>query len=108
MKDILLLEAYLYDKDTEKLTMTQKMVLWYWLKTGKTRSEIADSLYVSEKTVKKHIENINKKLELGSRSQAQASYIEFVERRGVEQAMRVIKFGGLKEAIKFLNEKEML
>lgn len=43
-------------------------VIW-WLAKGKTNKEIGQELYVCEKTVKFHLTNIFKKLNLRSRAQ---------------------------------------
>jgi NarL family two-component system response regulator LiaR len=48
------------------------------LAAGKTNQEIADELFISVNTVKKHITNIYKKLSISSRKQAR-EYSDFID-----------------------------
>lgn len=56
----------LYDEHQETLTKREVEIL-EWLTKGYKNSEVADRLFVSEATIKKHIENIYQKLQLHSR-----------------------------------------
>jgi DNA-binding NarL/FixJ family response regulator len=49
---------------------------------GKANRQIADELYISEKTVSRHLANIYIKLEVGSRTAAAAWWHEQTRRRG--------------------------
>jgi DNA-binding NarL/FixJ family response regulator len=63
-------------KDEEsELTPREGEVLQY-VARGSTNKEIADSLYISENTVKTHLQNIMEKLHLANRSQAAAYAIQ--------------------------------
>lgn len=48
-----------------KISVREKEIL-LWLSRGKTKSEIADILYVTESTVKRHCENVFKKLNVNN------------------------------------------
>ena len=63
------------DEDTTGLSPREKEVLQLVAK-GATNREIADSLFISENTVKTHLQNIMEKLHLANRSQAAAYAIQ--------------------------------
>jgi DNA-binding NarL/FixJ family response regulator len=64
-----------HDEDEAGLSSREREVLQLVAK-GATNREIADSLYISENTVKTHLQNIMEKLHLANRSQAAAYAIE--------------------------------
>jgi DNA-binding NarL/FixJ family response regulator len=55
--------------DHEKLT-TRELEILQQIVNGHTNKEIATALFISEKTVKNHVTNILKKLDLSDRTQA--------------------------------------
>lgn len=57
------------EPDSSQLTAREREVLQL-IVNGKTNREIADTLIISEKTVKNHVTNILKKLNLSDRTQA--------------------------------------
>lgn len=61
--------AYVAERDPDQLTPRELEVLQL-IVNGKTNREIADTLIISEKTVKNHVTNILKKLDLSDRTQA--------------------------------------
>jgi DNA-binding NarL/FixJ family response regulator len=63
------------DEDHTGLSPREKEVLQLVAK-GATNREIADSLFISENTVKTHLQNIMEKLHLANRSQAAAYAIQ--------------------------------
>ncbi|MFC1946641.1 response regulator [Chloroflexota bacterium] len=63
------------DEDAGGLSPREKDVLQLVAK-GATNREIADSLFISENTVKTHLQNIMEKLHLANRSQAAAYAIQ--------------------------------
>jgi DNA-binding NarL/FixJ family response regulator len=63
------------DSEDSELTPREGEVLQFVAK-GATNKEIADSLYISENTVKTHLQNIMEKLHLANRSQAAAYAIK--------------------------------
>ena len=63
------------DEDEAGLSPREREVLQLVAK-GATNREIADSLYISENTVKTHLQNIMEKLHLANRSQAAAYAIQ--------------------------------
>ena len=62
-------ESSLVNSQNERLTNREKEVLQEIAK-GKSNKEIADSLQITEKTVKTHVSNILSKLQLQDRTQA--------------------------------------
>ncbi|MCR5719636.1 MAG: LuxR C-terminal-related transcriptional regulator [Lachnospiraceae bacterium] len=67
-----------FEKKVETLTPTEKTLLSYYAE-GFSMEECAREMFISELTVKKHNTNLNKKLEVTSRSQLMV-YIELFER----------------------------
>jgi DNA-binding NarL/FixJ family response regulator len=63
------------DEDSKKLTPREGEVLQL-VAQGATNKEIADALFISENTVKTHLQNIMEKLHLANRSQAAAYAIK--------------------------------
>ncbi len=63
------------DEDSKKLTPREGEVLQF-VAQGSTNKEIADALFISENTVKTHLQNIMEKLHLANRSQAAAYAIK--------------------------------
>lgn len=55
----------------KKLSLREKEIL-QWIADGKTNKEVAEVLYISEKTVKSHLRTIFRKLEVTDRAQAVA------------------------------------
>lgn len=53
------------------LSAREREVLW-WVARGKPNAEIATALYISESTVRKHLQNAYKKLDVASRTAAVA------------------------------------
>lgn len=71
--------------DGTGLTPREKEVLW-WLATGATNRAIADQLFLSERTVARHISNIFGKLHVSSRAGATAwAYNHAVTRKSWAQ-----------------------
>jgi DNA-binding NarL/FixJ family response regulator len=64
-----------HDEDKTGLSPREKEVLQLVAK-GATNREMADSLFISENTVKTHLQNIMEKLHLANRSQAAAYAIQ--------------------------------
>jgi DNA-binding NarL/FixJ family response regulator len=63
------------DEESKKLTPREGEVLQL-VAQGATNKEIADALFISENTVKTHLQNIMEKLHLANRSQAAAYAIK--------------------------------
>ena len=54
------------DTEPKQSLTTRENEILLWLARGKTKSEISDILFISESTVKRHCENIFKKLEVNN------------------------------------------
>ena len=59
----------------KQLTLREMNIL-NWVKNGKTNSEIAQIMGITERTIRFHVESIFSKLDVTSRSQAVATAIE--------------------------------
>jgi DNA-binding CsgD family transcriptional regulator len=60
--------------DTLGLTPRERQVL-AWVARGQTNLEVAETLWISPATVRKHLENIYAKLGVGSRTAAAARFL---------------------------------
>ncbi|HEU5148397.1 MAG TPA: response regulator transcription factor [Chryseosolibacter sp.] len=58
-------------KSTNGLTLREKQVLQL-IAEGRSNKSIADKLFISERTVERHVSNIFSKLDVASRSEATA------------------------------------
>jgi len=56
--------------ETEELLSNREMDVLLLITKGKSNKEIGESLYISEKTVKNHLTNIFRKIEVNDRTQA--------------------------------------
>ena len=63
------------DHCVKQLTLREMNIL-NWVKNGKTNSEIAQIMGITERTIRFHVESIFSKLDVTSRSQAVATAIE--------------------------------
>ncbi len=57
------------------LTRREREILWY-ISKGSSNKEIAATLNITERTVKNHVSNIFKKLDVADRTQAAVSFIK--------------------------------
>ena len=63
------------DYCVKQLTLREMNIL-NWVKNGKTNSEIAQIMGITERTIRFHVESIFSKLDVTSRSQAVATAME--------------------------------
>jgi pimeloyl-ACP methyl ester carboxylesterase/DNA-binding CsgD family transcriptional regulator len=61
-----------FDRDAAGLLSARERDVMRWVARGKTNQQIAAALYVSESTVRKHLQNTYRKLEVTSRTTALA------------------------------------
>ena len=67
----LLIDDYNDDDPLNDITHREREVL-YWVSHGLNNKEISERMYLSEKTIKNHVSNILRKLDLDDRTKAAA------------------------------------
>ncbi|KOP79811.1 LysR family transcriptional regulator [Lysinibacillus sp. FJAT-14745] len=75
IENVYLLHQYVQPDETLQTTQREKELLMYLCK-GFKNAEIASCLYVSENTVKKHLQNLYRKFQVTSRTQLALKYAE--------------------------------
>jgi DNA-binding CsgD family transcriptional regulator len=73
LDDALLVEEH----DVGRLTAREREVL-AWVARGKTNAEIAALLWLAPSTVRKHLENVNAKLGVNTRTAAVARFLGLI------------------------------
>jgi DNA-binding CsgD family transcriptional regulator len=73
-------EALLLNETVDSLGLTpRERQILAWVARGKSNVEVAEALWISPSTVRKHLENIYAKLGVGSRTAAAARFLETVD-----------------------------
>lgn len=75
IENVYLLHQYVQPGESLQITQREKELLMYLCK-GFKNAEIASYLYVSENTVKKHLQNLYRKFQVTSRTQLVLKYAE--------------------------------
>ncbi|MGE7695517.1 response regulator transcription factor [Lysinibacillus sp. NPDC094177] len=75
IENVYLLHQYVQPGESLQITQREKELLLYLCK-GFKNAEIASYLYVSENTVKKHLQNLYRKFQVTSRTQLALKYAE--------------------------------
>lgn len=78
IENVYLLHQYVQPGESLQTTQREKELLMYLCK-GFKNAEIASYLYVSENTVKKHLQNLYRKFQVTSRTQLALRYAESVK-----------------------------